>query len=126
MMSGPKRGEIWLVDLNPTRGQEIQKTRPAVVISADFLGQIGLRIAIPVTSWQAKFENRPFMVKIIATSKTGLRQASAGNVLQVRSLSTERFVKRLGAVSPEILSELLAGLAICTDYAPVANAENKK
>ncbi|MEL7067845.1 MAG: type II toxin-antitoxin system PemK/MazF family toxin [Cyanobacteria bacterium J06581_3] len=116
-MSGPKRGEIWLVNLNPTKGQEIQKTRPAVVISADFLGKIGLRIAIPVTSWQDKFYDRPFMVKIIATSKTGLRQASAGNVLRVRSLSTERFVKKLGKVSPEILNELLAGLAICTDYA---------
>ncbi|MEM9947397.1 MAG: type II toxin-antitoxin system PemK/MazF family toxin [Cyanobacteria bacterium P01_D01_bin.36] len=115
-MSGPKRGEIWLVDLNPTRGQEIQKTRPAIVISADFLGQIGLRIVVPVTSWQEKFGNRPFMVKIVATSKTGLRQASAGNVLQVRSLSTERFVKKLGKATPEILNELLAGLAICTDY----------
>ena len=57
------------------------------------------------------------MVKIIATSKTGLRQASAGNVLQVRSLSTERFVKKLGKVSPEIVNELLAGLAIYNDYA---------
>ncbi|MEL7359372.1 MAG: type II toxin-antitoxin system PemK/MazF family toxin [Cyanobacteria bacterium J06560_6] len=116
-MSGPKHGEIWLVNLNPTRGQEIQKTRPAVVISADFLGQIGLRIAIPVTGWQSKFYEQPFMVKIIATSKTGLRQASAGNVLQVRGSSTEHFVKKLGRVTPEILNELLAGLAICTDHA---------
>ncbi|MYF98871.1 type II toxin-antitoxin system PemK/MazF family toxin [Candidatus Poribacteria bacterium] len=31
----PKRGEIWLVDLNPTRGAEIRKTRPIVVINSD-------------------------------------------------------------------------------------------
>ena len=117
-MSEPKRGEIWLVNLNPTRGQEIQKARPAVVISANFLNRISLRIAVPVTSWQAKFANRPFMVKIDADSQTGLTQDSAGNVLQVRSLSTERFIKRLGAITPEVLNELLAGLAICTDYAP--------
>ena len=115
-MPAPKRGEIWLVDLNPTRGQEIQKTRPAVIISANFLSQIGLRIAVPITSWQPKFANRPFMVKIIARSQTGLDRDSAGNVLQVRSLSTSRFIKRLGVAEPEVLNELLAGLAICTDY----------
>jgi len=70
-MISPKRGEIWLVQLDPTRGQEIQKTRPAVVIS---------------------------------------------NVLQVRSISIERFVSCLGQVSPKVLRELLAGLIICVDY----------
>jgi mRNA interferase MazF len=49
-MTNPKRGEIWLVDLNPTRGQEIQKTRPVVIISSDFLSPIPLRIIIPITS----------------------------------------------------------------------------
>ena len=34
-MINPKRSEIWLVDLEPTQGQEIQKTRPVVVISSD-------------------------------------------------------------------------------------------
>lgn len=46
-MTNPKRGEVWLVQLDPTRGQEIQKTRPAVVISTDILGAIPMRI----TSW---------------------------------------------------------------------------
>lgn len=48
MMNNPKRGEIWLVQLDPARGQEIQKTRPAVVISSDFLSSIPMRIIIPV------------------------------------------------------------------------------
>ncbi len=42
-MSTPKRGEIWLVDLNPTKGQEIQKTRPVVVISSDVYQLIALK-----------------------------------------------------------------------------------
>jgi mRNA interferase MazF len=54
----PKRGEIWLVDLNPTRGQEIQKARPAVIISAEIFNPIPLRIVIPITSWQEKFGDR--------------------------------------------------------------------
>ncbi len=54
-MINPRRGEIWLVDLNPTRGQEIQKTRPVVIISAEAFQPIPLRIIVPITSWQEKF-----------------------------------------------------------------------
>jgi mRNA interferase MazF len=117
-MSSSKRGEVWLVNLNSTRGQEIQKTRPIVIISSDLFEPIPLRIAIPIASWQEKFKDRPFMVRIGASFDNGLDRDSAGNVLQVRSLSTERFVKRLGQVSEEILQELLAGLVVCTDYEP--------
>jgi mRNA interferase MazF len=58
------------------------------------------------------------MVKIEANLENQLSRDSAGNVLQVRSISTERFVKRLGQVSDEILQELLAGLIVCVDYEP--------
>jgi mRNA interferase MazF len=112
----PKRSEIWLVDLNPTRGQEIQKTRPVVVISSDLFSSIAIRIIIPITSWQERFGDRPFMVRIDATLDNGLDRDSAGNVLQVRSLSTERFVRKLGQTTNEILQELLSGLVICVDY----------
>lgn len=115
-MINPKRGELWLVDLNPTIGQEIQKTRPVVVISSDLLLSIPMRIIIPVTSWQEKFESRPFMVKISTTPENKLTTDSAGNVLQVRSISTERFVNIIGKISEDILKELLAGLIICIDY----------
>jgi len=115
-MTNPKRGEIWLVQLDPTRGQEIQKTRPAVVISADVLNAIPMRIIIPIAKWQQKFKNRPFMVTIVRTSENGLNVDSAGNVLQIRSITTERFVQRLGTVSTQVLQELLAGLIICIDY----------
>jgi mRNA interferase MazF len=115
-MTSAKRGEIWLVNLDPTRGQEIQKTRPIVIISSDLFEPIPLRIAIPIASWQDKFSDRPFMVRIDASTHNGLDRDSAGNVLQVRSLSTERFVRRLGRVSEDILQELLSGLLVCTDY----------
>lgn len=115
-MTNPKRGEIWLVQLDPTRGQEIQKTRPAVVISSDIFRPIPIRIVIPVTRWQPKFSDRPFMVSIKQTDENGLERDSAGNVLQVRSISLERFVRRQGEVSTTVLQELLAGLLICVDY----------
>jgi mRNA interferase MazF len=86
------------------------------VISSDLFAPIPLRIAIPITSWQDKFGDRPFMVKLEANLSNGLDRDSAGNVLQIRSLSTERSVRRIGQVSPEVFKELLAGLVICVDY----------
>jgi mRNA interferase MazF len=56
------------------------------------------------------------MVQIAASADNGLDRESARNVLQVRSLSTDRFVKRLGQVCDEVLQELLSGLVACTDY----------
>ena len=56
------------------------------------------------------------MVRIDASISNGLDRDSAGNVLQVRSLSTDRFVRRLGRVCEDILQELLSGLLVCTDY----------
>ena len=115
-MSIAKRGEIWLVNLNPTRGQEIQKTRPAVVISSNLYGSILMRIVIPIATWQDKFNTRPFMVKVPAAPENGLDLDSAGNVLQVRSVSTERFVNRIERIEIDRLKELLAGLVICVEY----------
>ncbi|MGL5033488.1 MAG: type II toxin-antitoxin system PemK/MazF family toxin [Microcystaceae cyanobacterium] len=117
-MSNPNRGEIWLFDLNPTRGQELQKIRPVVVISAEPFNSIPLRIVIPITSWQEKFSDRPFMIKIAVSQANQLDRDSAGNALQVRSISTERFVKKLGQVSDETLQELLSCLIVCVDYDP--------
>jgi mRNA interferase MazF len=114
-MINPKRSEIWLVDLNPTIGQEIQKTRPVVVLSTDVFSPIPLRIIIPIASWQEKFSDRPFMVPIVANAGNGLDRDSAGNVLQVRSLSIERFIRYLGRVDNKIIQEIVSGLNICID-----------
>jgi mRNA interferase MazF len=118
MTINPKRGEIWQVNLEPTIGQEIRKKRPVVVISSDLYSPIALRIVIPLTTWQNKFVNvnRPFMVKIVQDKINGLNQDSAGNVLQIPSLSTQRFIDKIGVVSNQVMGELLAGLIISIDY----------
>ena len=116
MTINPKRGEIWQVNLEPTIGQEIRKKRPVIVISSDLYSPIALRIVIPLTTWQNKFVNRPFMVRIVQDKINGLAQDSAGNVLQIRSLSTQRFIDKIGIVSNQVMGELLAGLIISVDY----------
>ena len=117
MAINPKWGEIWQFNLEPTIGQEIKKSRPAVVISSDLLSAIDLRIIIPITEWQDKFIKRPFMVKITKDRLNGLDKDSAGNVLQVRSVSTRRFMYKRGVIAKHIMQELLAGLIITIDYA---------
>lgn len=115
MTANPKRAEIWLVQLDPSRGQEIKKTRPAVVISSEMLSSIPMRIIIPVATWQPKFQNRPFMIAIQRTEENGLDTDSAGNVLQVRSVASERFVRCLGKVSVAVIQELVTCLIVCTN-----------
>ncbi len=117
-MINPQRGEIWLVDLSPTRGQEIQKTRPVVVINTNLFSPIPLRIIIPITSWQEKFNTRPFMLKIDAAHDNKLIQNSAANILQITSISTERFIKKIGIISDNTIKQILALLLICTEFEP--------
>ena len=55
----PKRGEIWLVDFDPSIGADIQKTRPALVISMDAIGRLPLRMVVPITDWKPQYASSP-------------------------------------------------------------------
>ena len=107
----PKRGDIWDIDLNPTKGQEINKTRPAVVISSDGVGKLRLKIVVPITEWQAAFDGNFWHVQIQNTATNGLIKISAADALQTRSLSVERFVKYRGRTTKQELEEIVQALA---------------
>ena len=51
------KGEVWLVNLDPTVGDEIRKTRPVVIVNNDAIGILALRVIVPVTAWHPKFQN---------------------------------------------------------------------
>ncbi len=51
----PKRGEVWRVEFDPARGDEIQKTRPAVVLNVPTAGKLALRVIVPLTGWHPVF-----------------------------------------------------------------------
>ena len=51
------RGEVGRVNLSPTKGAEMRKTRPCVVISSDDIGKLPLKIVVPVTEWKPSFEH---------------------------------------------------------------------
>jgi mRNA interferase MazF len=52
-----KRGEIWLTNFDPTLGTEIKKIRPAVILSADAIGRLPIKLVAPITDWKPYFES---------------------------------------------------------------------
>ena len=109
--TNPRRGEVWDIDLDPTRGQEIQKTRPAVVISSDFLGKLRLKLIVPVTDWKPAFSDNVWHVLLKPTPANGLVKESAADALQTRSVAFERFTKRRGRITEAEIEEIVQALA---------------
>ncbi len=59
-----KQSDIWLVNLDPTVGAAIKKTRPAIIVSDNALGKLPLKIIVPITDWKEKYESVPWMIYI--------------------------------------------------------------
>jgi mRNA interferase MazF len=99
-----KQGEIWLIDLAPTIGAEMNKTRPTVIVSNNQLGKLPLKIIAPVTDWKEHYSTAPWMIAINPSDQNGLTKKSSIDCFQLRSVSQNRLIKRIGHISyPEIL-----------------------
>ena len=94
----PSRGDIWLLDLDPTIGREQAGTRPALVISVDAFnaGPAGLLIVCPITS-RAKGVRSHVLVE---PPEGGLTVQSFVKCEDVRSVSRDRLIRRFGVVAP--------------------------
>jgi len=106
-----KQGEIWLINLDPTIGAEIKKTRPAIIVNDNALGRLPLKIIVPITDWKDRYEIAPWMIKIEPNQLNGLSKLSSADCFQIRSVSQERFVKRLGKISSTILDDIKNGIS---------------
>lgn len=107
-----KRGEVWLVNLDPTIGAEIQKNRPCVIVNQDALAKLPLKIIIPLTSWDERYAKAPWHVKLNPTRQNGLKNESSADTFQVRSISEKRLVKKSGLLDPLVMEEINQALAI--------------
>ena len=97
------RGEIWLVNLDPTVGSEIRKTRPCVVVSpSEMRDHLRTILVAPMTT---AVRQAPFQVGITHGGKKGLILLD-----QIRAVDKTRLAKRLGAVSPKTLAATLQTL----------------
>lgn len=111
------RGEIWVVNLNPAIGMELQKVRPAIIISSDTVSSGDVRLVVPITGWSDAYKPYPWMVRIQPSQTNGLEKLSAANPNMTRSLAVnvERFKHKLGIIEEEPLEKILAALAVLTE-----------
>jgi mRNA interferase MazF len=104
-----RRGDIHSVDLDPTRGSEADKRRPAVIVSNDAAnataGRLGRGVVtvVPVTSNVARIY--PFQV-LLPAAETGLEHDSKAQAEQIRSISVERVGGQLGVVPNAIMLDI--------------------
>ena len=97
------RGDVFLVNLNPTQGSEIRKTRPCVVVSPEELNaHLRTFIIAPLTTRSYTY---PFRVRCRFRGKSGHIVLD-----QIRTVDRERLVRRLGALSPLALGQALSVL----------------
>lgn len=106
-----KRAEVWLINLDPTVGAEIRKTRPAVIVNDDAVGILPLKVIVPLTDWKDRYSIAPWLVKLEPTLQNGLRKTSAADAFQIRSLSQQRFVEKLGNLADEDMQDVSRALA---------------
>ena len=104
MAAAPARGDIWLVDLNPTRGHEQAGRCPALIVSTNMFnyGPADLVIVLPITRTSRGI---PFHVEVMP-SEGGLRERSFVKCEDVRSVSAARLLERWGTVSPHTLTQV--------------------
>ena len=110
------RGDIWKVNLDPTIGAEIKKTRPVVVVSSDAVGELPLKLVAPLTEWNDYLAQNIWHIKVVPNSANGLTKTSAVDTLQLRGVDTQRFVEKVGSVSPEIMRSIVTAIAAVIEY----------
>ena len=114
-MRNPKRGDIYLVNFDPTQGAEIKKTRPALVLQTDIINSRDSNrttIIAPFTSNIRQKQTRVAKILIPARSGNGLTQDSVVVLTQLRTADYTRFVKRLGKLTDKEMTQVDESIGI--------------
>ena len=107
-----KQGSIWQVNLDPTIGSEIKKSRPCLILNSDKIGKLALKVIAPITDFKTHYAHVPWMVTIEATKANGLSKKSSIDLFQVRSVSQQRLSHKMGKVSNDIMLKCKQSLNI--------------
>jgi len=111
-MTFPRRGEIYLVNFDPTVGHEIKKTRPALVIQNDVSNEHSPVTIVAAISSQFGMPPHPREVPVAAGTKTGLSKHSAVILNQLRSIDRARLQRRLGVLDATAMRKVDGALRI--------------
>jgi mRNA interferase MazF len=101
----PRRGEVYIVNFDPTLGAEIQKTRPALIVQNDIANRhSAITIVAAITS---QFDEPLYPTEVlIRPPEGGLRTDSVALLNQIRSIDRQRLVRRLGTLKPETIDRV--------------------
>ena len=100
------QGEIWMVNFEPSVGNEIQKFRPAIVVNDDRIGRFGIKIVVPITQWKEHYIDYPWIIKIIPDAINGLAKDSSIECFQIKSFAVDRFDKKIGEIDKLLLLQV--------------------
>ncbi len=100
------RGEIWLVNFDPTIGSEIRKTRPAIILSGQPFNQLRRTvIVVPLSSAHERTEF-PLLIAIRSSGKPAVAVID-----QIKAAAKERFIHKIGEATGDELNQINAALA---------------
>ena len=111
-MIRPKRGDIYLVNCDPTVGAEIRKTRPALILQNDVANKFSPVTIVAAISSQFDDTLYPTEVLITAKARTGLAVDSVVLLNQIRTVDKKRLAQRLGTLSSAKMEEVNQALRI--------------
>lgn len=107
-----KRHDIWLVNLEPTIGSEIRKTRPCVIVSNDAVGVLPLKVIAPLTDFKERYRAVPWMVVVEPDAENNLSKTSVVDLFQVRCVSEERLLHKSGSLSSQMQTAIQNALKV--------------
>jgi mRNA interferase MazF len=107
-----KRNDIWLVNLDPTLGAEIRKTRPCVIVSNDAVGVLPLKVIAPVTDLKERYRAVPWMVVVEPDAENNLSKPSVLDLFQIRCVSEDRLIRKTGRISERLQATINSALKV--------------
>lgn len=103
-----KQGEIWMADLNPVEGSKQRGIRPVIIISGNAMNNnLGISIVCPLTS---KVKNYAGCLVLEKDDLNGLEQDSEVITFQIRTVSHDRLIRKIGSITPKQLEQIKKGL----------------
>jgi mRNA interferase MazF len=111
IVSFPKRGEVYLVNFDPTIGSEIQKTRPALILQNDVSNEYSpITIVATITS---KFEEPLYPTEVLIKAQVGgLKYDSVVLLNQIRSIDRQRLIRKMATLSVKTMEQVERAIKI--------------
>ncbi len=113
-----KTGDLYWVNLEPTIGDEIKTKRPVVILNPGHHRYLKLAVVLPITQWRREWQDHAFFVAMDASENNGLTKKSAVDCFQIRAISHERFLERIGAATEEEIAQMKRAIALILDIDP--------